>query len=184
MVRKLAFGIVALAVVVLACTSLMADDGKNEYIGDSAKRCVLCHKEQVEAWQEWDIAATFDRLEGEERTDEACIACHVTGYGEEGGFVSEKETPELMHVQCEACHGPAGNHMKAPLTDKEKKRETINGHPGEDNCLICHIEEGNPNYIEFNYEEALEAIANHLPEEESEAEPETEPAAEPEPEEE
>lgn len=161
--------IVGCAVLLVAGTALTAED-ENEYVGDNAKKCKMCHKVQVEAWSEWDMASSWDKLSDEEKAKEECIACHVTGYGEPGGFVSEKETPTLVGIQCEACHGPAGDHMKAPLTDKEARRESITL-SGEDNCVTCHKEEGNPNFKEFKFDKAVEAISDHLnPDEEEEEE--------------
>jgi hypothetical protein len=50
-----------------------------------------------------------------------CVACHTVGFGEEGGFVSGDETPELEGVQCENCHGPGGAHVSdtavSPIID-------------------------------------------------------------------
>jgi hypothetical protein len=39
--------------------------------------------------------------------DAECLSCHTTGYGQPGGFVSVAETPKLVGVQCEVCHGQA-----------------------------------------------------------------------------
>ena len=38
--------------------------------------------------------------------DGQCLQCHVTGFGKPGGFTSREETPDLLGVQCEMCHGP------------------------------------------------------------------------------
>lgn len=142
-------------------TALNAEEKEvNEYVGDNGKKCVMCHKEQVEAWKEWPMASSWDNLSEEEQKKDECIECHVTGYGAEGGWVSFEETPELVSIQCEACHGPMGDHMKAGM-DKEKRMATVM-EPNEENCRTCHKEEGNPNFIPFDYKEAVEAIADHL----------------------
>lgn len=163
-----------LVIVLLAVgTALTAEDKVNTYVGDSAKKCKMCHKAQVAAWEEWPMASSWDKLSDEEKAKEECISCHVTGYGEEGGFVSEKETPGLVSIQCEACHGPAGNHMKVPMTDKEARATTLS-EADEANCLQCHIEEGNPNFKEFVYDDEVAALADHFNEAPEEAEAEAE----------
>lgn len=40
----------------------------------------------------------------------SCLPCHTVGYGLPTGFISAAATPQLAGVQCENCHGPAGNH--------------------------------------------------------------------------
>jgi hypothetical protein len=164
MVKRICWLAVVIAVLLTAVVAFTAEEEKNEYVGDNATKCKMCHKAQVEAWSKWPMAGSWDRLSDEEKTKDECVACHVTGYGEPCGFVNEKDTPKLVGVQCEACHGPAGNHLKAPLTDKEKRRATIS-RPGEDNCLTCHKEEGNPNFKEFEFDEAVKELVDHLEEE-------------------
>ena len=44
------------------------------------------------------------------QTNGSCLACHTVGYGLPTGFMSTFRTPLLEGVQCENCHGPAGNH--------------------------------------------------------------------------
>lgn len=155
---------IVLSALALVGFGLTAEEAEREYVGDNATRCKLCHKAQVEAWLGWPMATALDRLDDAERANPECVVCHVTGFGEAGGFISEEETPAMAHVQCEACHGPASAHLKATLTDKEHRRASIDGHPSEDNCLACHSEERNPNFKGFDFEEAVAALEEHLPE--------------------
>jgi len=161
-------GLLGAAMLALTlCFILSADEVENPYLGDNAKKCGMCHQEQVAAWLEWPMASSWDKLSAEEQQDENCISCHVTGYGQPGGWVSFEETPQLVGIQCEACHGPGALHFKTPIKDVEAKKASL-GVPDEANCLQCHIEEGNPNFIEFKYDEAVEALADHFKTEEAE----------------
>lgn len=175
MVRVWSFVLVLAVVLAAVGTALTADEVENTYVGDNAKSCKMCHKAQVEAWLEWPMASGWDKLSDEEKLSEDCISCHVTGYGEPGGFVSEEETPGLVGIQCEACHGPAGLHMKAPITDKDARNATVSP-PDEANCLKCHIEEGNPNFKEFVYKDEVAALADHFNEDKDEDKDEGEAA--------
>jgi nitrate/TMAO reductase-like tetraheme cytochrome c subunit len=163
--------LVCLLVLVWVGQALWADEPKpeektekpkNEYVGDDAKKCAMCHKAQVEAWQKWPMAHAWDKLSAEEQKKDECIKCHVTGYGQPGGFVSLEKTPTLVGIQCEACHGPAGEHMKVPLTDKEQRKATMLK-PNEDSCKVCHTKEGNPHFKEFKFADAVKTLADHLP---------------------
>lgn len=161
--RKLSGILLILAAGLLAANVALTaeDEVENPYVGDNAKNCKMCHKVQVEAWQDWAMASAWDKLSDEEKAKDDCIKCHVTGYGEPGGFVSAEETPGLVGIQCEACHGPAGLHMKAPLTDKEARKSTVEM-PDEATCTVCHQEEGNPNFKPFKFDEASKELADHL----------------------
>jgi hypothetical protein len=138
-----------------------AEAPKNSYVGDVEKKCMMCHKTQVQAWKEWPMATAWGKLSAEEQKKEECIKCHVTGYGQEGGWVSFEKTPNLVGVQCEACHGPAGEHMKIPMADKEKRKASMSV-PDEAKCLTCHVASGNPNFKEFKYKDAVTKLASHL----------------------
>lgn len=148
----------AVIAVFFACVASGAEE--NKYVGDPEKNCALCHKEAVAAWKKWPMAKAWDRIKDEKKKD-ACVKCHVTGMGQPGGFVSFEKTPKLVGVQCEACHGPAGAHMKVPLTDKAKKKSTMR-EPDEATCKKCHTKEGNPNFKEFKFSEAKKKLADHL----------------------
>ncbi len=62
-----------------------------------------------------------------------CVLCHVTGYGSDvgGGFADPASTPQLIDVQCEACHGPGEAHAKDP-SKPYGEMETPGG------CQGCH----------------------------------------------
>lgn len=78
------------------------------YLGNGS--CVGCHQQESEAWAltHHSIAWRTLTTDGKD-TDPECVACHVTGHGEEGGWTPEK-SPALTGVGCEACHGPSGPH--------------------------------------------------------------------------
>jgi hypothetical protein len=119
-----------------------------EYIG--AKSCRACHIRQHRAWKKMPHAAAWEKLPAEFRAPDkkdakgrACISCHVTGYGEPGGFVSATESAHLLGVQCEACHGPGSQHRalakqlsaaKKKFADGDDKRIVLN----PTNCADCH----------------------------------------------
>jgi len=159
----------AVAALVAAIALLGAADEEaaekpvNAYVGDNAKSCAMCHKAQVEAWKAWPMASAWGKLSAEEQKKDECVKCHVTGFGQPGGWVSFEKTPNLVGIQCEACHGPAGDHMKVPLSDKDKKKATVTVSPAEAACLTCHVKEGNPNFKEFKFEDAKKQLANHFP---------------------
>lgn len=143
-------------------SAVSAEKEENKYVGDPEKNCALCHKDAVAAWKKWPMAKAWDRLSAEEKKKKECFVCHVTGYGKPGGFVSADKTPKLVGVTCEACHGPAGAHMKVPLTDKAKKKATMDT-PTEDTCKKCHAKAGNPNFKEFKFSDSVKKLADHLP---------------------
>ena len=116
--------------------------GEHSFVG--SKKCKLCHIKQYKSWEQTPMASTFDTLKPGERaeqkqaagldpakdytTDATCIACHVTGYGQPGGFTGLAETPDLVGVGCETCHGPASTYLKPEhmsLKNKEYKKADL-----------------------------------------------------------
>lgn len=127
-----------------------AGNGGAEYIGESG--CKKCHIKEHRTWKKMKHAGAWDALpekyrdpgEKDPDTGQACISCHVTGYGEKGGFVDAKASEHLLGVQCEACHGPGSKHREAGQTVLDEKRDKFN--EGEEkfitlktaNCANCH----------------------------------------------
>ena len=63
---------------------------------------------------------------------EKCIGCHSTGYDNLTGTMSD------MGVTCEACHGPASNHVKYPSDKNIFSPAAANFEQQIDVCGQCH----------------------------------------------
>ena len=127
----------ALAVALLR-TPASAEPGEQaSYVG--MKKCKACHYKVFKGWAKLKHAQTWDGLPEKYRTEERCFKCYTTGHGEPSGFVSVEETPRLMGVQCEACHGPGSAHAQAVEDDKpeDEFRSLINKVP-QNVCIKCH----------------------------------------------
>jgi len=109
------------------------------YVG--AKKCRACHIKQFQSWEKTKMAHAFELLrpgaaaaakkkanlepQKDYTHDQKCVGCHTTGFGQPGGFVSLEQTPGLVGVQCESCHGPGSEYLKEgamTLKNKEYKR--------------------------------------------------------------
>jgi hypothetical protein len=130
------------------------------YVGSAA--CLPCHTAEYEQWAGTKHAAAFAALQPPaERRDPRCLPCHTTGYDQKQGFVSEADTPKLVGVGCETCHGPGGDHVDAP---PEKKEETIYGLGSRcASCAIrklchrCHTPSRDPDFT-AHFEEAMKRV--------------------------
>ena len=91
----------------------LASQSNESYAGADA--CQTCHTDIYEQWQGTKHAHAFDILETQNREyDRDCLPCHTTGYYDLAGFASILETPDLVHVQCEMCHGDGSKHAANP----------------------------------------------------------------------
>jgi len=159
-----------------------------EYVG--ARQCKGCHIDQYKSWQQTAMANSFESLKPGVKTDEKkkagldpdrdyttdknCLKCHTTGYGKPGGFKSLAETPDLINVQCEGCHGPGVEFRKVMIKNREfKLAEAVTAGlfiPDEkvNNCKECHNAESPFNEkvdakYKFDIKEALKKTHEHLP---------------------
>lgn len=184
MVKKF-FGMF-LSLMVISVFVIVADAA--EYVG--AKKCKACHMKQYKAWQKTNMANSFENLKPGIKTEEKkkagldpdkdytndkdCLRCHTTGYGKPGGFTSLEETPTLINVQCESCHGPGGDFRKIMKKDKKFKLADVKAaglilpNETENNCLECHggdspfNEKVDPKY-KFEIKERLKNTHEHFP---------------------
>ncbi len=84
--------------------------GAPRYQGAGA--CADCHDSVHASWSKTPHANAYQTLKNvNQHNNPECIVCHAVGVGVPSGFISESATPQFANVQCESCHGPAGNHM-------------------------------------------------------------------------
>lgn len=101
--------------------------------------CTRCHQAQATVWAASRHAQALDSLiQVGKNNDPECLACHNTGFSEQGGFLSPSLTPALANVQCEACHGPARGHAAYPLAFKTSMAAA--------RCPLCHTVEHSPSF--------------------------------------
>jgi hypothetical protein len=151
--------LILVPVLVLVCVPRLAA-GEHRFVG--SKKCKMCHMKEWKSWSETKMANAFDVLKPGERAeakkaagldpdkdytkDEECISCHVTGYGQEGGFTDIESTPDLAGVGCEMCHGPGGTYLEPQymsLKNKEYKKADLLAvgmvdQITEQQCVGCH----------------------------------------------
>lgn len=108
--------------------------------------CSECHDNHP-TWSMTRHAQAFETLKGigMER-NASCLACHTVGFGHDGGFRDELTTSWLKGVQCESCHGPAGNHAANP--DNLALRPAVT--PSAKVCGGCHTDAHHPTYDEWS----------------------------------
>jgi peroxiredoxin len=121
-----------------------------EYGG--AEMCRICHEREYFQWKFTGHAAAYETLLASGKENEtACLACHVVGPGEPGGFNLDKPlfSARLAGVQCESCHGYGGPHKTKDQPDSAAAYEPV--------CLACHTQKFSPH---FDFKKAL-ALVDH-----------------------
>ena len=102
--------------------------------------CARCHADRLAAWTFDPHAKAYDALLSRgEGTNPECLGCHTTGWGKPGGF-GEPSAAALRTwkaVQCEACHGPLGNHPSPQRGAPEVSAST---------CVSCHDAANSPQF--------------------------------------
>lgn len=138
-----------LALAWLLCVPQARAQGPNAYVGTSA--CAGCHEKEHETFTKHSRKAHSDKsvklmvkkLTAEELKE--CYACHTTGYGQPGGFVSFEKTPEMGHLGCESCHGPGSAHVDS---GGAKNKILGKGRMNIAQCEKCHK---NERVVNFRY---------------------------------
>ncbi len=114
------------------------------YVGGRA--CAECHQPIHDAEAGTLHVHALEALQqiGQD-TNPSCLPCHTVGYGMPTGYTNQTVTPHLAGVQCESCHGPAGNHAANPedrsVVPRVELASTV--------CGGCHTGSHTPNYDEW-----------------------------------
>lgn len=109
------------------------------YIGSDA--CKGCHEQEYNGFMKYAKKSksynSIERVKKGLTEDEikGCYACHTTGYGKPGGFISIEKTPQLKNAGCEVCHGPGEYHVKTTNRQDIKRKMTLK------DCEVCHTSE-------------------------------------------
>jgi cytochrome c554/c'-like protein len=161
----------------------------NQYIG--AAKCKNCHNaassgDQYGKWKEQKHAKAFETLAtadakkiakdkgiDDPQKADACLKCHATAFKEDPAKIM-KGFDANAGVQCESCHGPGQNHMKArmkaaaaagePADGKaaprvEVPKDEILSRPEMAACTTCHNKES-PSYKPFCMKKFSQEIAH------------------------
>jgi len=76
----------------------------------------------------------------------SCLPCHTVGYGLPTGYNTNTSPAHLRGVQCESCHGPAGNHVANEMDLTARPRIEI----ASQVCGGCHTTSKHPTYDEWS----------------------------------
>lgn len=107
-------------------------------------RCQTCHAKEFALWTQSKHSHAFEILvTNKQDYNPRCVGCHVVGYGRPGGFVNVAATPRLVHVGCEACHGPSSRHPDQVGAGY--------GTTTTEACRTCHTPENSPDYNPGTY---------------------------------
>jgi len=102
--------------------------------------CQSCHAEEFEVYTHTRHSHAYATLASQfVHRDTNCVGCHVTGFGEMGGFEGVRvrgASVDLIDVQCEACHGPGVNHAR----DGSYRKTAIQS------CTQCHTPNDDPDF--------------------------------------
>ncbi|MBN2327100.1 MAG: beta-propeller fold lactonase family protein [Candidatus Omnitrophica bacterium] len=151
------------------------------YVGEKA--CRECHhnaghRNQFNVWHRSKHARAYAALAMPESKSIAeisgidvnpfdspiCLGCHATASDAE-----EWERDEVFYlqdgIQCEFCHGPGSEYMEDDIM-RSPELAMMAGlkMPGEDLCMICHVDKGSHMAVlktqKFDYEEAMKEIGH------------------------
>jgi hypothetical protein len=188
--RRLARKAAAMVVALGIAGVVLAQAKSNKYVG--VDKCKNCHSSaaignQYGIWKQEKHPHAFENLASDKakeigakqgipdpQTSDKCLKCHTTGFSAPKDQLDAKFDPKLG-VQCEACHGPGGNHVKARMAAAASGSSDmfgtgkaaipageINAKPDAKTCTGCHNKES-PTFTSFDFPSMYKQIAHPIP---------------------
>ena len=125
-------------IALLASAAVYAAERKETAAYVGAKACESCHEDQYASFmansnkaRSWkSLEKMMPKLTPAEQQE--CFACHTTGHGKPGGFVSLEKTPDMANLSCESCHGPGSLHAETGDTSEIRRKPDVKA------CVTCH----------------------------------------------
>ena len=109
-----------------------------------AEACRECHARAFQVWSGTRHARAFASLQAQNNHfNPRCLPCHTVGYRASDGYVNPALTPALRDVQCEACHGRGGYHIRVSRGEKIPARRVV---LRKADCVACHNTERSPGF--------------------------------------
>lgn len=159
--------------------------GDAKYIGAAA--CKNCHNDAAKGeafaiWSKSPHAKAYETLAtpqakqiakdkgiDDPQKAEQCLKCHVTAFGVDAEHIKRGFKMEAG-VQCESCHGPAGNHQQKRMKEAMKPGaepspvtpDEISTNRSVETCAKCHNKES-PTYKPFCLKERMAKIEHYDP---------------------
>lgn len=140
LIRGFAIAVLATVTAVTFCIpGPLHGAGAETYVGSAT--CQPCHVQEFSNYAKYSRKShsyqSVQRMEKGLSNEELreCYACHTTGYGRPGGFVSIEKTPGLRDAGCEVCHGPGKDHSETQDPKLIQRKVTV------ETCQNCHIQE-------------------------------------------
>lgn len=122
-----------------------------------AESCRDCHAGSYKQWESTKHAHGYDVLVSDPHDpkrnrefDAACVSCHTVGLEYISGYVDKQQTPDLLGIQCESCHGPGSKHVDDPknevfLKAVRRTKQFFETSP-DYGCVRCHDEDNDPHF--------------------------------------
>jgi len=113
-----------------------ANTNPDHYLG--AELCMRCHTQEAAQWKTTSHAKAWQTLvDIKKDATPDCVPCHVVGFKQPGGFQSGTETPALVNVQCESCHGMGTQHEAFASAPRKITQNS---------CTTCHTSTTDPTF--------------------------------------
>ncbi len=119
MAKSILLSLMCLIAIGMVASGIQAGTEAQKAVYVGAETCRGCHEAQYDSFmknsKKAHSYASIQKMEKKLTPAEfqECFTCHTTGYGQQGGFTSIAQTPDLKNPGCEVCHGPGSLHAES-----------------------------------------------------------------------